>query len=198
MVLKRVLLRWSSAAGVVLAACLMVPASAQDSKGLRREGKGERRKTLDAMEGRPAPALKLGTWISGDPVTLEGLRGKVVVIQFWAAWCGPSLRMIQGLDELARRHEEDGLVVIAIHWRDRFERQAARKQVEGRAFAAVLDGEGDAARKGAVAVEYHADGTPDTYVVDRKGILRFADLANDELARAVRILLREGRGPVEY
>jgi hypothetical protein len=51
----------------------------------KREGKGERRASLDLMEGKKAPEWKVEEWISGE-TTLRELRGKVVLIDFWGTW----------------------------------------------------------------------------------------------------------------
>ena len=53
--------------------------------GFKREGKGERRSALDAMEGKKAPEWQVEEWISGK-TTLKELKGKVVLIDFWGTW----------------------------------------------------------------------------------------------------------------
>ena len=66
-----------------------LPHSADPPKkedGFKREGKDERRKTLDAMEGKAPPPVDVGTWVKGGPVKIEDLKGKVVLLDFWGNW----------------------------------------------------------------------------------------------------------------
>ncbi len=67
---------------LMLAALLM--AAPQDAD-FKREGDGERRKKLDALEGKPAPAWDFEEWVQGE-TKLKDLKGKVVLIDFWGVW----------------------------------------------------------------------------------------------------------------
>ena len=55
-----------------------------------------------------------GASIDGEPVTLESLRGKVVLLDFWATWCGPCRQALPGLQKLARTYAGEPVVVISI------------------------------------------------------------------------------------
>lgn len=67
------------------------------------------RAALKAGDQAPKPAV--GSWAQGDPVkAFEG--DKVYIIEFWATWCGPCVQVIPHLNEIAKRHEKEGLVVI--------------------------------------------------------------------------------------
>jgi thiol-disulfide isomerase/thioredoxin len=61
----------------------------------------------------PSPAWSL-TDLDGKPVGSEALRGKVVVVDFWATWCGPCVQEIPGYIELQKKHGERGLVVVGL------------------------------------------------------------------------------------
>ncbi len=52
--------------------------------------------------------------LSGKPVSLASLRGKVVVVTFWATWCAPCLQELPYLDAFQQKRGKDGLVVVAI------------------------------------------------------------------------------------
>jgi thiol-disulfide isomerase/thioredoxin len=65
--------------------------------------------------GKPAPELRVADWIKGRPTTLEKLKGKVVLLDFWGLWCRPCREMFGELALLHRKYSRDGLVIIAIH-----------------------------------------------------------------------------------
>lgn len=62
--------------------------------------------------GKPAPAISAPEWVNGEAMTLESLKGKVVVIDFWAPWCPPCRQVIPSLVKAYDELKEKGLVVI--------------------------------------------------------------------------------------
>ena len=57
------------------------------------------------MVGDPAPNLKISKWVKGAPVT-EFEKGKLYVVEFWATWCGPCLKSIPHLTDLAKKYKD--------------------------------------------------------------------------------------------
>lgn len=64
--------------------------------------------------GKTAPTISAETWINSFPLALERLKGKVVVIDFWATWCHPCRLVIPWLIEQYNKHKDKGLVVIGL------------------------------------------------------------------------------------
>jgi len=72
-----------------------------------------RLKVSRAGEGTPVPAFELTT-INGKTVELTSLRGKVIVLNFWATWCGPCKEEMPALDRLSRRFDPADVAVLTI------------------------------------------------------------------------------------
>lgn len=63
---------------------------------------------------RAAPELAVKEWLNSPPVTLAELKGKVVLLEFWATWCKPCEQMFPKIKELRQAHAERGLEVLAL------------------------------------------------------------------------------------
>ncbi len=129
--------------------------------------------------GAPAPLWTLDT-PDGGSISLEDLRGKVVIMDFWATWCGPCRQVMPTLQELHETYGEE-LVVIGVNtWEQ--EDPAAFMTENGFTYPIVINGDG-------VAQEYFVEGIPTFYVIAQDGIVAFhavgADPANEEALREV-------------
>lgn len=68
---------------------------------------------FEQLIGKPAPAITLTGWMNGE-VTPADMKGKVVVVDIWATWCGPCIRSIPHNNELVEKFGEKGLVLIGV------------------------------------------------------------------------------------
>lgn len=115
--------------------------------------------------GAPAPAFSLPALLEGRPaVSLESLKGKVVVIDFWASWCGPCAKTLPRLSNLLAGNP--GIAVLAVTIDE--DRGKAVDFLHKRKDA--LTYLHDADRK--VAEAYDPGGMPSLMIIDRQGVLR--------------------------
>ena len=117
------------------------------------------------LSGRPAPDFSLPVIANGDPgarVKLSELRDKVVVLDFWASWCGPCAMQAPILERIAQRHRDD-VVVLGINVCD--SPQVARSYVRNKrlSYPNVADDEGE------VQAKYGASTLPTVVLIDRSG-----------------------------
>jgi thiol-disulfide isomerase/thioredoxin len=74
----------------------------------------ERSRKMDAMIGQEAAPLAIEAWVNGDAMTAEDLKGKVVLLDFWAVWCGPCIATFPHLKHLQEAYGEKGLVILGL------------------------------------------------------------------------------------
>ena len=141
--------------------------------------KTDPREIPSPLLGRPAATFSLTTF-SGSPLSLESLRGKVVLLNFWASWCVPACYdEAPALERTWRDYKDKGVVVVGVDIQDKEE--AARKFLAqfGHSFPNAPD------PAGRVAVDYGVYGVPETFFIDRTGRVRFKHVGalTDEIAR---------------
>jgi thiol-disulfide isomerase/thioredoxin len=152
-----------------------------------------------APVARPAPAAPVPpAVVSGTPAAdldLAALRGRVVVLDFWASWCVPCRQSFPWLESLHERLGDRGLVVVGVNV-DR-QRKAADKFLAEHpvTFPVVFD------PKGELAKAWDLQGMPTSFLIGRDGTTRtthvgFRESERDELEAAVVALLDEP-GPAE-
>lgn len=117
--------------------------------------------------GEPPPEINLPDLSNGKKVSLAALRGKVVVVDFWASWCAPCKEEMPVLESLYKRFKDQGLVVIGVSVDN--EAANAKKFLSSVkvSFPVVHDaGHG-------VADKFKPPRMPTSYVIDKAGKIRF-------------------------
>ena len=129
---------------------------------MTEDGTSGIRAAADAGKLPPAPDFTLSRFDRDGVVRLASLRGKVVVLNFWASWCAPCKEEAPVLEETWKQHRRADLVVVGAAWKDirsdgrRFARE------NGMTYPLVDDGE-------ALSDPYEVVGVPETIVIDRRG-----------------------------
>jgi thiol-disulfide isomerase/thioredoxin len=62
--------------------------------------------------GQPAPELQLSEWVGDKEVKVDDMRGKILVVDFWATWCGPCIAAIPKNNAIAKKYADNGVLVI--------------------------------------------------------------------------------------
>lgn len=122
----------------------------------------------DALDkGQQAPEIGL-TDLDGKSVKLSALRGKVVLVDFWASWCEPCRESLPVLDKLSKAYRDQGLVVVGVNIDKTPElaREFLSKHKLSLSFAVVND------KKHDVAARYAPPTMPSSYVIDKEGRVR--------------------------
>ncbi|NDD63164.1 MAG: TlpA family protein disulfide reductase [Acidobacteria bacterium] len=127
----------------------------------------------------PAPEIEIADWIGQEPTKFEQLRGKVVLLDFWATWCGPCIATFPRLRGLHKKYKDKGLVIVGVtelygsgdgkpmskleelDYLNEFK----RKYDLPYPFAIAEDGQD--------ASKYGINAYPTTFLLDRKGVVRY-------------------------
>ncbi len=106
------------------------------------------------------------------------LKGKVVLLDFWASWCAPCLESFPWMQEIQQRYADRGLVVLAVNLDH--DRQMAERFVRAQAaqFPVVYD------PQGRLAERFHVSSMPSSFYIDRQGQIRFVHAGFRERERA--------------
>jgi|CXWL01.1.fsa_nt_gi cytochrome c biogenesis protein CcmG/thiol:disulfide interchange protein DsbE len=120
--------------------------------------------TLGQVSSGSAPGFSLTTF-DGQEISLDSLRGQVVVVNFWASWCKPCEKEAPELEAFYRAYKDRGVVVLGIDYVD--------TETEARAylkkFGITYPNGPDLGTR--ISQAYRIKGVPETFVIDRNGQL---------------------------
>ncbi len=138
--------------------------------------------------GQVAPTFALTTF-DGETYDLAALRGKVVLVNFWASWCIPCEDEAAFLENAWRHYKDSNVVFIGVDYVD--------TETEARAFMARYDvSYPNGADLGtAISQAYRIKGVPETYVIDQTGTLAYVQIgpfqSQADIARMIEPLLNQ-------
>jgi peroxiredoxin len=141
------------------------------------------------LTGQAAPDFALKS-SSGDNLRLSEYRGDVVMVNFWATWCGPCRQEMPLLDELYSRYERVGFSLLGVNIDDDSRKAMNMVSELGVSFPVLFD-----ARK-EVSKLYKVEAMPVTVLIDREGTVRYVHHGykpgyEDKYLDQIRSLLRE-------
>jgi cytochrome c biogenesis protein CcmG/thiol:disulfide interchange protein DsbE len=147
------------------------------------------------LSGRQAPSFTLALF-DGSTLRLEELRGKAILLNFWASWCVPCRAEARALESAWQKYKDRGVVFIGVNIQD--------KEEDARAFmnefkVTYLNGRDES---GKIAIDYGVWGIPETFFIDPQGRITYkhagelrAPIIESKVDEALRgIVSAEGKG----
>lgn len=158
------------------------------------EGGGGSTGTESTLVGKPAPDFELET-IAGETFRLSNQKGRVVVLDFWASWCGPCIQAMPQVDEAVRAFQDRNVILMAVNIQE--DADQVKKTLER------LNLQTDVALdlNGGVAEDYQATAIPQTVIIDAEGKVARLFIGGDkdfgtQLQQAIDAVLK-GEAPAE-
>ena len=154
------------------------------------DAKAGSRATLTSTHATAPNFVGVKAWLNSGPLNIADLRGKVVVLNFWASWCPPCLEETQSLNTLQQNITSRGGVVLGISVdedKDAYEKFLVDNHV-------IFPTYRDATKK--TATNYGTSMFPETYLIDRQGrlarkIVGPQDWQSPEVMRSIDTLLKQ-------
>jgi thiol-disulfide isomerase/thioredoxin len=172
----------------------------------------EKEITHEELIGKPAPEIAGDFALTGKAVKLADLKGKVVLVDFWAVWCGPCVACFPHMLELNKEYKDKGLEIVGVtsyYEKYSFDKEAGKlkradknltkEEEQGmlKEFAEShkLTYRLQAASKDDIRTvyqDYGVKGIPQMVVIDRKGIVRMIKVGSgEENAKAIEKMIKE-------
>jgi thiol-disulfide isomerase/thioredoxin len=172
--------------GAAVARILALVALAVGAGALWAPGTGAER---GARVGEAAPEILGGPWLNSEPLSLAGLRGRVVFVEFWTYGCVNCRHVIPQLRGWHDRYQGAGLTIVGVHapeflWERAYDRVAAAVRELGIRYPVVQDNDF------AIWTRYGTWAWPTAVLVDRRGVVRYTHIGEGAYAETEAMIRR--------
>lgn len=142
------------------------PGSERDAADRQdRERSSRLQVSAEALLEKIAPALDAKQWMNhGEPVVLEQVKGRVVLLDFWGQWCSPCVRKLPRVQELYEKYNDRGFIALGVHTPDGSENLKSFLEEKKITFPVMLD-------TGVTAERYGVEVWPTYFLIDKRGHL---------------------------
>jgi thiol-disulfide isomerase/thioredoxin len=148
---------------------------------------------IAATRASAAPEFAKGTWVNSEPLTLNKMRGRVVLVEFWAFSCYNCRNTLPSIKDWDNRYRDRGLTIVGVHTPEtnsEFSLDNLREEIPslGIKYAVVTDNDQ------ATWKAYNVEAWPTIFVVDKQGRIRWLHVGEgryDETESVIRTLLAE-------
>lgn len=159
---------------------------APDGRRLRLSSTAYVPPKVPLIPGSPAPDFSFRNFLDGKEISLGSLRGKVVLLDFWATWCGPCMQSLPELLALYAEFQPQGLEIVGVSLDESAEDLRRVITAYGISWPVAFEGRRWDNR---VAGLYRVYQIPTAYLIDKDGVIRFRDPKGAGLRKAVQELL---------
>lgn len=140
---------------------------------------------VDLSVGKKVPEVVIKD-LDDKEAKLSALKGKVVVIDIWATWCGPCVAMIPHTRELVKKMKDKPFVFVSVSADAKKETVTAFIKTKPMPWTHWWNG-----ASGGIVEDWNVEYFPTIYIIDHKGIIRYKDLRGDKMDEAVEKLVKE-------
>lgn len=126
--------------------------------------------------------------VEGKLVSLQSLKGKVVILDFWASWCGPCKPANVELKKLYKKYKAKGLEIYSVSIDDDEDRWKAAIKKQGLNWLQVISPGGWAS---VAANAWGVEAIPANFIIDKNGVIRAIELSGKKLENKIKNLLKE-------